>query len=393
MSEEKKLILKMLKENKISEDEALKLLDAIGNNENIENEEDKDTEKNFEFSTSNFVSKIINGVEKALNIASKKIENMNFDFVNFSSQNYDANTVKSYSHDVKNNINLFIKNKNGNVDIINSYSDNLEIKANISYDSNYLDENYEFIESKIENNDYYFGIKDETSQPNYVVNFQVYVPEDYTKSINVISSNAGIKISEVDTKNINLKTSNAKIDLQEVNSDEIIATTSNANISLEEIESKTINITTSNARINICECSADKLVATTSNARITLDDISIADLITKTSNGSIQINDLDCATVDAKSSNASISISDFADNIKNIRAKTSNGSIRIEDINLERSVKAVTSGKDSSGFSSLFKNINKNDNEIVATTESYNYSDENTLNIEAYTSNARVTIE
>ncbi|MFM1525657.1 MULTISPECIES: DUF4097 family beta strand repeat-containing protein [Helcococcus] len=393
MSEEKKLILKMLKENKISEDEALKLLDAIGNNENIENEEDKDTEKNFEFSTSNFVSKIINGVEKALNIASKKIENMDFDFVNFSSQNFNSKTIKNYTYDIDNDINLFIKNKNGSVEIINSYSDNLEIKANISYDSNNLDENYEFIESKIENNDYYFGIKDETSQPNYVVNFQVYVPEDYTKSINVISSNAGIKISEVDTKNINLKTSNAKIDLQEVNSDEIIATTSNANISLEEIESKTINITTSNARINICECSADKLVATTSNARITLDDISIADLITKTSNGSIQINDLDCATVDAKSSNASISISDFADNIKNIRAKTSNGSIRIEDINLERSVKAVTSGKDSSGFSSLFKNINKNDNEIVATTESYNYSDENTLNIEAYTSNARVTIE
>lgn len=390
MSEEKKLILKMLKENKISEDEALKLLDAIGSNKNTEKNKKED---NTEFSTGNFVSKIINGVEKAINIASKKIENMDFELINFSSQNFNAKTVKNYSYDIENDINLFIKNKNGTVEIINSYSDNLEIKANISYDSNILDEKYEFIESKIENNDYYFGLRNESSQSNYSVNFQVYIPEDYTNSINVINSNAGIKINEINTKNINLKTSNAKIYLQEINADEIIATTSNATISLEEIESDTIAVTTSNARINICECSADKLVATTSNARITLDDISIADLITKTSNGSIQINDLDCATIDAKSSNGSISISDFSDNIIKIKAKTSNGSIRIEDINLERSVKAIMSGKDSSGLSSLFTNINKNNNEIVATTELYNSSDNNTLDIEAFTSNSKVIIQ
>ncbi|MFM1583347.1 SHOCT-like domain-containing protein, partial [Helcococcus ovis] len=91
MSEEKKLILKMLKENKISEDEALKLLDAIGSNKNTEKNKKED---NTEFSTGNFVSKIINGVEKAINIASKKIENMDFELINFSSQNFNAKTVK-----------------------------------------------------------------------------------------------------------------------------------------------------------------------------------------------------------------------------------------------------------------------------------------------------------
>lgn len=392
MSEEKKLILKMLKENKISEDEAFKLLEAIGNNKDNDKTEEEEKEKNFEFSTSNFVSKILNGVEKAMNIASKKIESMDFDFVNFSSQNYDAKIVKNYSYDIEKDINLFIKNKNGTVEILNSYSDNLEIKANISYDSNNLNEKYEFIESKIENNDYYFGIKDESSQPNYTVNFQIYIPEDYTNSINVINSNAAIKIIEVDTKNINLKTSNAKIDLQEINSNEIIATTSNATISIEEIESKTIDLTTSNSRINICECSAVRLIATTSNARITLDDININDVVTKTSNGSIQLNDLDCVTIDAKSSNGSVSISDLRDNVKDIKVKTSNGSIRIEEINLERSVKSIMNGKDSSGLSKFFTNINKNDNQIIATTELYNNSDNNTLNIEAFTSNAKVII-
>ena len=122
MSEEKKLILTMLKEDKISEEEALRLLEAIGQNEKEETEKTNFSKKeeSFENSVNSFVSKIITGVETAINKAGDAINNMDFDIsnINISGSKFNANTTKTYKiENIEEPINLFINNLQGAIQI------------------------------------------------------------------------------------------------------------------------------------------------------------------------------------------------------------------------------------------------------------------------------------
>lgn len=165
--------------------------------------------------------------------------------------------------------------------------------------------------------------------------FIILLPENYTGSIEINTSNASIKAENIMAANITFNTGNGSINLNDVFADKLSAKTNNASIKLSGIKVKnTCMLVTSNGKINTSNLSAGELSAETSNSAIEVFSSVINGSVTiETSNGSINIAQLSAKNnITLKTSNSSISgsitgsMSDFT-----ISSKTSNGSNNLPD--------------------------------------------------------------
>lgn len=320
MSEEKIMILKMLKDGKIDEEEALKLLNAVGekkgekkykpNNKRneIHFEGDDydvfDASDKFASKISNFVNKI---VSKSLETAEKGMRDGHV-YANFSFDDGDRFKNKKFATlklDVDKNkkYDLIINNTNEKVEILPSSSDQIEIYGKIYYtDKKTIPGDYEFINCFIDE-------KEILIEPNY----SDLTKKDFSVSLKVL-------VPALSFAKVDVKTSNDKIVLDSVNCEELY-------------------LTTSNDRIKIEDSIIAKSELKTTNAPVKIKDAKFTDLLINTTNAEITMHNTPFVNLEAHTTNAYVDVKDVFNCAENIIITNSNGPVTVELESVSRNVK------------------------------------------------------
>lgn len=379
MSDERIMILRMLKEGKITEEEAAKLLDVLDNtsnlnesmdkkspsNENNNWEEDFETkidklgtklEKKFDKFGENFGEKIgkmsENFSEGAGSLTDKVMDIVDSfmekgDFANILG-NYETKneTLELEINDLENPI-LDIKSINGNISLNPWSKDHIFVKAVCHLKKNKVSTDQKIMDLRKSGNRI---ILEPLFDSNIGVKLDISVPlKDYNE-IKILTTNGKINIYDLSTKNLSSNTTNGTITLNDI-------TTKNS-----------INLTTKNGRIILKDVNSSKINAITKNAAINLEDIVANEGILVSKNGKIVGKDLEVTTIDANTTNAPIRIEDS--NIFYLIGKTSNGKIDLNDLTVD-SLKEVRLTTSNSGIYINLDNIIR-DYKVEATTTNSN---------------------
>lgn len=340
MSEEKKIILRMLKEGKISEEEAIKLLDSISDDKKI----DKD---NLKSEASDFVEKIYNAALKFGEKSQEVIGSINFDDfslddlnLNFKgSKNAEAERVVTESVEEIENPKLKIKNDNGKIRLYAWDNEEVEVRATVVYDDKYISSNYSFVTMEKDGDtieiapDY-----DRANSRHFNMNMAIAIPKKKFESIVLETQNSNISIGEILTKDLEIKSTNARISFVNVNADDAKFESFNGRISGEGISGKT--------------------------------------LILKTTNGKITVKNLDTENVEMKTVNGSLSLDGIKENVKKVDAKTNNGNVNVSIKEVFKPIKAkitnyVKEAEISNFDDNLFTNFVTEDGSMIAFTDDY----------------------
>lgn len=350
MSEERLMILNMLKEGKISQEEALKLLDAIGEKSNLNDEK---TKKASDMTFNDMASKIGSAIESAFFKMSDSLSNLDFDYRFFN--DYTGRVTKSIRIDnVKDKINLYIKNRNDKVQVYQWDKDYIEAIANVQYDEKQYSRDYEFLIHTVNDKNHYIGIDTEQSNKGYSAKITINLPKNLVENIKIETTNSKIEVDNLDIDYAEFITTNGKISLTYVDANNIICKTTNSKITAENIESDTL------------ECI--------------------------TTNGKIVLETINVRKVDARNTNGSINIDTINSKAREINLNSTNGGLYIDGLDFSRPVKATISGRLSHNLSPNFINLNEISHETIATTAKYTEDSDDVLNIFAHTTNGKVEI-
>ena len=364
MSDEKKLILRMLKEGKITEEEAITLLDSIKENNN---------QKKANFSQfgsfTQFENNLVEKISQAATKISKKSQEMinNFDFedinIKFNSNmepRTKAERVVSENIISDENPELEITNVNGKILITSWENEEIEAKADINYDDTLVSGDYGFVKITKEEGRVKIEPDYEKSSPRHFdMNIKVNVPQKIFRNIKVESRNGNIEIEKVQVENLEVLSTNSKV--------------------------KLVGTTANNAKLQ------------TTNARISIDEINGENLDVDTTNGKIELNNVSTKFVNLKSTNGTLLIANIKDTVENIKANTNSGNIMISLKDLYKPVKAKVKNHlkdmDTGNFSdSKFTNFVNEDSSMIAYSDGYDEGSEK-LEIEASTFNGAVNIK
>ncbi|MDO5726078.1 MAG: DUF4097 family beta strand repeat-containing protein [Tissierellia bacterium] len=357
MSDEKRMILNMLKEGKITEDEAIKLLDAVG---------ERETEKmNFSEMGSDLAKKIMNSVEKVLKKTGETISNIDFEEIGQSFQSgtkYSARIEKTATVNLEGTEkpNIKLKNINGRIHVFQWDNDYIELRSKISFDDKLLRDDYEFIKAEkvgdkitIRSN-----LVDNRRQP-FIAHMSIAFPRRPYKDFEVSTVNGAIEINFIEA-------------------DELEASSVNGRITLNSVRAKEQKYKSTNGTIAINEAEGKEIDAKTVNGKISAHGIYVGEFDAKVTNGSIYIGDISEAT-------------------KDISLKTTNGSIDVDITDFTRPIKVELkrNSKHSSkiNLSPRFTSILTEDRYINAFTEGYSDAHENRLHIEGVTANGSIAID
>lgn len=358
MSDEKKLILKMLKEGKITEDEAIKLLESMGQNK-------KEKENPF----SQIDVNIIERIAQAANIVSKKsqefINNIDFDNLNIG---FDFKTgTRSTTERIctenllgVENPDLSIENLNGHITLYSWENEEIEARANINYDDKAVSGNYNFLSLYKEDNKIFVKPNYENSSARHFdMDMTIAIPQKLFNEISITSTNASIKIDDITCNKLDLNSTNAKISVKNIKATDSKINSTNAKIEIENVLGDSIEISTTN--------------------------------------GKIQTKALGIRAINLSTTNGSLTIGGIRDEVELINATTTHGNISISLDNVFRPIKATVHNhfKDigASNFSeNLFTNFVSSQGSMIAYTDNYD-ENKDSLNINASTHIGAINIK
>lgn len=359
MTEEKKIILRMLREGKITEDEALTLLDSIK-----DNKKKPDFSKMPQFDTSQFIEKIAQAAAKIGKETKEYIENLDFDDISIRfkgnlDQKTRAERVITENIIGLENPKLEVINRNGKINVYSWDNEEIEARANVRYDDRFVSQTYSFI--KIKRDGEKITIKpdyENSSARHFSMNITVALPKKLFEEIKLDSTNSGIEIKEVQANNLKVKSTNGTIVIYDT-------------------KAQTGEVSSTNAQISVRGIGGEILKINTTNGRIVVADVDSANLDINTTNGTIVITELkeNVNKIDTSTNNGNISIS-IKDVFKPIKAKVKN---HFKDI-------------DTHNFSdSIFTNFVTEDGAMIAFSDGYDEKEEK-LDIQASTHNGTINI-
>lgn len=361
MSEEKKLILKMLKEGKITEDEALKLLDAVKeNNNHIENDEEKTEKKTnnkFESTVHSFFSNLFNTVEKNVKKVEEKINssNINLDDINFTFGYFGKINKELIIEDINDDINLLVDYINGKVIISSWDNDYIKCTSHILFDKNTYSEDYNFITKSNIGRDIHISTYEYSNLDKFNATLYIYLPKKYINNIKCKEITGKVIINNLMSNSIDLETTNSKIVLENVSAS-------------KEIKINGIN------------------------GKFLIENISAPDLNIKNLNGKITGYKIDCECIFSENMNGSISFSNISNTAKSINLKSLNGGIYLENINYNKPTRAKLTGRFEEKLNPIFSTIVRNDTNTIAYTSDFIEDLENKLEIDIETNNGKIRI-
>lgn len=271
MNDEKQIILKMLKEGKISVEEASDLLEACGDRKN---------------KTDKFTQKITGAVDSIIKKATDTIQGLDLDqAMDFGQYNikgeYNTHKDLRIDDDIKE---ISIDIVNGSIEVEKAYDVSISISSDIwakKADLNdFLD--YEIKEGKLSIfvNESYHNIQATTD-------LKLSLGKELYERLSINQVNGKVEISDVNFTNLDINTVNGKIQIINLTSDIDIRNT-NGKIDVKNITGR-LDIDNVNGPIyltNICGSSAE---ITNVNGNIRLDGISSERLDASSNAGTIRI--------------------------------------------------------------------------------------------------------
>lgn len=337
--EEKKIILRMIEEGKITAEEGYKLLQALDKSEDKQKKEeyadfddtlDDDAEENtdkagssrtkerlkddVQDTTERIIHNANRGANKLLDLIGKaveKLQNIDLDFdIDFSLQGGVKVTEIVQAQDF-NYSRVKFATTNGSVKlepwekdftqiivngVVTKASDEREARAILSG----------LIKQTSDQDSYTFEVQD---KKGVRASIEVLMPQRDYELIETVTSNGSVRFEELDAKKLAIETTNGSIRLYDIKTEEITANTSNGRIFFQQIEAAHCYLRTSNGTIQFKGVDLGESVLRTTNGSITLE-------------GSYQ-------SIEADTTNGSVRVYQERDEQSALALKTSNGSVKV----------------------------------------------------------------
>lgn len=370
MSEERLRILEMLKEGKITTDEALELLKQVPEHDEPNRNSQRDWDEWGSHAGQYSYSPDFSWIDDLRNVIKETTQNVIFpgDFFGIKEERFYAES------DLGNGIRaLIFEGKNAPVKLEAYCGDKVEVEARYKAKARLtphlaLREEGGTLRLTYDNNSLHY------------LNISVRVPE---------KAQIGF---------VNLKSTNAPITVDDITAEKIELDTRNAPIKVSDVRAENLHCSTRNAPVTIDDAKVQSIEAQTTNAKITVDDVEAAHTRLTTDNAKISIKDSNIVQIFVKTNNAPISIEDASynsqDQDRQIDAKTSNGGITLRLAHGEFSCKlraSTTNGSISSELSNLEYRVNEK-NYVEAATREYEQSPSK-LNLNLQTTNGGIYIK
>ena len=404
MKEERMMILSMLKDGKISSEEAVQLLEAL-----------EETEPSMEKNNLINVEKTKEKVNEFGEIAKeqgKKIGDMGIDLGNkiaksFSNMNFNMDfsgiTGRSKSIDTKVEMDIShiekpiidIEAINGGMVVENWDKDFISVEIKCRYKEGLFQEGEDFFEFYERDNRIVFS---PIFTNGISIGLEVFLPNRPYKEVLLKSSNGQIKIEDFTGEILDLNTSNGPIIVEDIEANEVKLNTKNGKILLDDIIAPKIDANTGNSSILVEDVETENINLNSKNGRIYLSDLIAEETTANTSNGSIELEDINSKKIELKTSNAKVQLNDLnLDKLNYLKIATSNGTIDIDlgqlnkeiFLDLETSISNIDIELPSLVYE-LNKQANLGKKKIIA--HSLNYKEEDGLKLIANTSNASIKV-
>lgn len=367
MSKEKLFVLNMLKEGKINEEEALRLLEAMGENFDTSSE-DLGAEEKFKELEGSLSEKISKFVETIASKTSEALQNVNLDDLSFDDftfapgSRYKSRTDRSKSLEITEveSPSLKVNSENGNI-LLNVWDNTfIEVRASVSYDEKLVDPSEDFFTMENHEGEIVIEVAKLTSARNaFDIHFEINIPRRQYKRINISSVNGHIELGPV--------------------------------------EAEELNVSTSNGRINGTGFEVDRADLSGTNSRVDLFDVLGKDLRVNVKNGKVSASSIGVEDIDINTTNGSINIRDILADTKRIHGASTNGSIRFYIGSYLRGVKVelekLNAYSPKVKLSERFASVVQGNGELTAYSEGFDEEAEGNLIISASTINGSLRVE
>lgn len=324
MNEEKKMILDMLKEGKITVEQASDLLEAVG----------KDKAKNNEES---FIDKLSTSFEKVMKKTSETISNFDFD-LDLDSVNipniYHINSQKSENQTkIDDEINeIEINLINGSLDIERAQENHIMVEEKVFF-KNKEDQKNDYLNIEVVEDKLLINVNENYRSLDASANVKLYLGKNIYDKLDANIINGQVEICDVDFKENNIESTNARFTL--------INTAGN------------IDLKNTNGKIEIRNTNGDLEVSNV-NGSVYLTNVSGENANVEVVNGSIRIDGLNMENVDLASKAGSIRIFKIID-AKNVNMATQFGSVVVDTNEFNKNIKALIKSS-SYSIADKFKN-------------------------------------
>lgn len=324
MNEEKKMILDMLKEGKITVDQASDLLEAVG----------KDKAKNNEES---FIDKLSTSFEKVMKKTSETISNFDFD-LDLDSVNipniYHINSQKAENQTkIDDDINeIEINLINGSLDIQRAQENHIMIEEKVFF-KNKEDQKNDYLNIAVVEDKLIINVNENYRSLDASANVKLYLGKNIYDKLDVNIINGQVEICDVDFKENNIESTNARFTL--------INTAGN------------IDLKNTNGKIEIRNTNGNLEVSNV-NGSVYLTNVSGENANVEVVNGSIRIDGLNMENVDLASKAGSIRIFKIIE-AKQLNMATQFGSVVVDTNEFNKNIKALIKSS-SYSIAEKFKN-------------------------------------
>lgn len=377
MNEEKKMILKMLEQGKITVEQAEKLLDAVNENSSESSEEPK---KNTEYKIpeddskmSGFFSGIGDFVKKTVQTAIETATGSTSFLGDFKAKERDkSDMVKSFRKDLDENIEE-IKLDLGESQIVVKETDEDAPFIKVWVDKDFTEEefNSEFevlyrsdesvCVSQIKRSKSVsiniIGGKSEKGY-NYSSITELYIPSSNNISLldlntetggisisdidigdlKAVTDFGGVRLNSIDVDDLSVAADAGSIDASNINCDDLTLTADFGSIKLDNANADLVRLTSDagNVLASNVNCDDIKLATDAGNLKIFNSDVDSCTM--RSSAGSLSANRLSADELKMQTSAGSIAIEDLVNTIDTIEAKTDAGNIKAGLSNLDNEI-------------------------------------------------------
>lgn len=309
MNKEKEMILNMLKEGKITVEEAGDLLEAIG----ADKKRPEDT----------FVNKFSSSVEKAIKKAGEAFSSIDFDidlgnFTQGSNFNISKNGIVSQdSTKIEDEISeIDVNLVNGKIEIERSQDPYILVDTSC-YFKNKSDEVEDYILVNVEGGKLVIENNDEYKKGDVGVTLNLSLNKAIYDRLKIDLVNGTVAISDVDFLKNEIDGVNCKMEVINSSGDIDIDNT-NSKVSLQSVNGN-ISIASVNGNINLSNVSGDSLKVDSVTGSIRIDGLATKEVGLNTNSGSIKIGQIKeggTYNLDTGFGNVVVNAEDFAGDIR-----------------------------------------------------------------------------
>lgn len=329
MNDEKQMILEMLKEGKITVEEANNLLDAVGGKK-IKSEND-------------FISKLSQSIDSVIKKTTETINNIDFDNFDIKEFNIKGESNTHAEMRIDDEINkISIDIPNGKILIERAVDSVITLSQDIWSKKNDL---IDYLDIDIDEDSLNITVNDKYNNVDASAVIKLSLAKNLYENLEIDIVNGTVEISDVDFKDQTIDSVNAKITI--INS--------SGNLSIDNVNGK-IDIKNTNGELEIDNVNGAVYLSNISGEMASVDAVS----------GNIRVDGLNSKEFDADTTSGNIRIFGIKDT-KNISLDSTSGNIIIDAEGYNGDIKANVDGH-YLDISDRFKNKIQNEDGFEVST-------------------------